>query len=229
MSKIISYCLWGNDDLYCKGALRNIELATKFFPEFTCRFYVAKDFDKSKIEQLEKNSNVVVVDEIGSPQMMMYRFLPIGEDVQIFMSRDTDSRIGIREQCIVNEWIVSDKKLHIIRDHPYHDVKMLGGMWGLKDKIIDVQKLIYQFKQSPKFKNIKGVDQTFLWDYIYPLFAEFEIFRHDDHFGGVPIKINRYDDVNTFFIGQPIGIDKNENDFEMYSNDRNDIEKAWYT
>lgn len=225
--KLITYCLWGEDVVYCKGALKNIELAKIFYPEFICRFYVAKDLDKSLIKELDKNAEVVVSDQIGSPQMMMDRFIPIGEDVNIFLSRDTDSRIGKREQHIVNEWIVSDTKLHIIRDHPFHDVKMLGGMWGLKNKSIDIQKLIYEFKKTPQFENKKNCDQIFLWDYIYPLFLEFEILRHDDHFGGFPIKINRHDDDNTFFIGQPIGIDENGNDFELDPHHRIKLEQVW--
>ena len=219
MSKVISYCLWGNDDLYCKGALKNIELAKIFYPEFICRFYVAKDLNKSLIKQLDKNAEVVVSDQIGSPQMMMDRFLPIGEDVNIFLSRDTDSRIGIREQYAVNEWILSNAKLHTIHDHPEHNVPMLGGMWGLKNKKIDIQKLIYEFKNSSNFQDKKGVDQFFLWDYIYPLFLKSEIMKHDEFFGGIKINIKRNSDPYTYFIGECIKIDEEGRDIALPLND----------
>lgn len=222
--KIISYCLWGDNDLYYKGALKNIQLAKMLLPEFGCRFYVSSDFDKNKIKQLSKTSQVIVTNLTGSPEMMLYRFLPLSEGATM-LSRDTDSRIGLREQLVVNEWLNSDKKLHIIKDHPYHNVAMLGGMWGAKNTTLNVHDLIEQFKKTKEFKNAKNCDQIFLWKYIYPYFLEEDMMIHDDFFGGIPININRYDDPYTFFIGQPIGIDNNENDYELYSNDRLDIEK----
>ena len=101
---IISYCLWGDNDLYYKGALKNIILANKFYPNFVCRFYVSKDYDRNKIKTLMKTSEVVIVDCAGASEMMLYRFLPMAEG-STMLSRDTDSRIGIREQSIVNEWL----------------------------------------------------------------------------------------------------------------------------
>lgn len=38
--KIISFSLWGDDKLYCQGALENVELARQCYPDWTCRFYV---------------------------------------------------------------------------------------------------------------------------------------------------------------------------------------------
>ena len=62
---------------------------------------------------------------------MFWRFEPAGEeDVDVMISRDTDSRLNLREKFAVEEWLESDKGFHIMRDHPHHGYPVLGGMWG---------------------------------------------------------------------------------------------------
>ena len=36
------------------------------------------------------------------------------------------------EQEAVEEWLNSNKKFHIMRDHPDHGTEILGGTWGCK-------------------------------------------------------------------------------------------------
>ena len=50
----------------------------------------------------------------------------------MLMSRDLDSRISSREFGAVEEWLRSDKDFHFMRDHPQHDVPILGSGWGVK-------------------------------------------------------------------------------------------------
>ena len=51
----------------------------------------------------------------------MWRFETIDDpDVEINMSRDTDTRILLREKLAVDEWLASGKTFHIMRDHPHH-------------------------------------------------------------------------------------------------------------
>jgi len=65
---------------------------------------------------------------------MTWRFLPLGDPmVDIFISRDLDSRVSSRERKAVEEWEHSNLSLHTMRDHPYHGVPFLGGMWGAKN------------------------------------------------------------------------------------------------
>ena len=50
--------------------------------------------------------------------------------VDIFASRDLDSRITEREIAAVNEFLNSGLLLHSMRDHPFHGVVLLAGAWG---------------------------------------------------------------------------------------------------
>ena len=161
MKKIISFSLWGDIELYTRGAIKNAILAKTVYPDWICRFYIPKensrktnnmrpdkhdDKDKSYtitkvpkqiIAELEKHgAEIVKIDSEGCWYSMFWRFYAIGDaDVAIF--RDCDSRLSFREKYAVEQWLKSDKKVHIMRDHPWHGTAILGGMWGLKKGILD--------------------------------------------------------------------------------------------
>ena len=52
MKNVIAYSLWGDHPMYWKGALRNIELAKKYFPRWICRFYVDDSCRQELIDTL---------------------------------------------------------------------------------------------------------------------------------------------------------------------------------
>ena len=41
-------------------------------------------------------------------------------------------RFSPREQVAVMEWMSSSLPFHTMRDHPDHQVEIMGGMWGAK-------------------------------------------------------------------------------------------------
>ena len=50
--------------------------------------------------------------------------------VDIFASRDLDSRINAREVAAVKEWQEnSTEPIHAMRDHPAHFTSLLGASW----------------------------------------------------------------------------------------------------
>ncbi|KAK8407540.1 hypothetical protein O3P69_002233 [Scylla paramamosain] len=42
------------------------------------------------------------------------------------------SKVTQREVSAVEEWLASGKMFHVMRDHPYHSVPVLGGMWDAR-------------------------------------------------------------------------------------------------
>ena len=169
MKNVVAYSLWGNDMIYWTGAIRNIELVNKFYPGFVSRFYIDKNSKQSLIDTIVgDNVEVVLVDSKDSFHGMFWRFWASEDpDVDIFLSRDCDSRISNREVSAINEWLNSDKDFHIMRDHPYHTVPILGGMWGCRNGILRNIKISKQIENWNKFGR-KGIDQDFLGQVIYP-------------------------------------------------------------
>jgi len=184
-TKVISYCLYGTGDKYILGSLRNAELAPLYYPTFECWFYTDISVDKNVVDQLRKYSyvKIIPIDIREYPNTNFtkcVRFLPMSEEnVELMLSRDTDSRFSIREVNAVNEWMSSGKTFHIIRDHPYHGYKILGGAWASRK----IQN--FDFKQKMEiYKSVMGiwdVDQRFLIDKVYPIVREDSVI-HDNYF-----------------------------------------------
>lgn len=196
--KIISYCLWGENPKYTIGAIRNAQLAQKYFPDWKCWFYCADCVPKNITKQLSSMDNVLLkpVEESGGWKFTINRFLPFSENVERVISRDTDSRFSEREVSAINEWIKSDKDAHIMRDHPYHGgFPMLAGMIGIKGGVIkNMKALLSLYKNKEQYH----YDQIFLANFIYPL-VEDSVLIHDEFFEKNPFPLKR-DGLN--FVGQ---------------------------
>jgi len=169
MKKVISYSLWGDTPLYTVGAISNAKQAQEIYPDWICRFYIhSASVPEWVVEELKKQPNVEIVyyyDDVGWGGML-HRFYPATEDdVSVMISRDTDSRLSMREKACVDDWLLnSDKKIHTIRDTCVHQSQMMGGLWGVRDGYLKwIKPHIDQMLNSLKDGNgKKGLDQDFL-------------------------------------------------------------------
>jgi hypothetical protein len=99
---------------------------------------------------------------------MFDRFFPIDNDnVDVMIVRDSDSRIHARDIWTINQFLKSNKKFHIIRDHKYHGVLICGGLWGIKKDLIYFKFKDQILSLKNDFENKWGSDQIFLGQYIY--------------------------------------------------------------
>jgi hypothetical protein len=212
MKKIISFSLWGNNPKYTIGAIRNAELINEIYPEWIGRFYVGKSVPVDIIEMLENIQNIEIVrmDEEGDWNGMFWRFMAC-EDSDIMLSRDTDSRLSLREKYAVDEWLASDKDFHIMRDHPYHTTAIMGGMWGCRNNILkDIELEISEYNKG----NFWQVDQNFLREKIYPKVVQ-NSFVHDSFFSLEPNKkLFPLERINKEFVGDVF--DENNNRHPEY-------------
>jgi len=186
MKKLISFSLWGDNPNYVIGAVVNADIAEKEWSDWICRFYVAPTVPNGIIEELKSRDNVEVVlmDEDESWNGMFWRFYPASDtEVDIAIFRDADARLHIRDKVAVDEWIESDKGIHIMRDNCQHGWVICGGLWGTKRGAIP--RLEYMIKDAEILKNEKfnkhGVDQIFLQYNVYSDFVN-DAYVHDDWF-----------------------------------------------
>jgi len=223
---VASFCLYGNTEKYFGGALRNAEMKNDYFPDWEMRLYHDNSLSLENKRKLEKHDvNLINIENQNdglfyprssdsSTYGMFWRFLPSSDsNIDYFTSRDCDSRFTEREVCAVNEWIESEKPFHIIRDHPRgHGWRINGGMWGSVGGFIEnISDSINQFLKSSSKAHIRGSDQWFLKECIYPV-VKSHAFVHDEYFNyeltSVPIKRDRKLD-NFAFIGE--SFDSNDN------------------
>lgn len=206
----ISYSLWGDNPIYNVGAIRNSEQIKTIYPEWKMVLYYDNSVPNETIKSLKENGAICINSSELKIYGMFWRFLASDiEDANYVCFRDCDSRLSNREYLAVMEWVKSGKTLHVMRDHPAHGIPygnnqlgILGGMWGIKSKIIPITDMVKKFNEN---KNLQyGSDQTFLKT-IYQVFQN-DRYTHDDFFEKKPFPIKR---ENGRFIGERINIDEN--------------------
>lgn len=187
MKKVIAISVWGNDQRYLGGSLQNVSLAKIFYPDWICRFYLGQSTMRNKkfIAALGSDSIVEIVpmSEEGDWSGMTWRFHAASDPtVDVMISRDADSRLGIREAKAVEKWVESDKMFHIMRDHPAHAVPIMGGLWGAKKGCIPhIQEHLAKTKTGDYWQ----CDQEYLRDHVYPLVKQ-QAMVHDEFFAKIP-------------------------------------------
>ena len=245
--KVISMSLWVQKDrmnpsnkdqcgeMYRNGAIRNMEIQRDegIFKQWTFRIFIDDSVPlhiqsklKSMGAELINMTNVFIPNTNGKHYPgMFWRFLPmLDPNVNIFIVRDIDSRINPRDENAVNEWLQSDKILHVMRDHPHHYYKILGGMWGHKCYIhrLPIEAMIIGFLKQRKYEFNRMDDMTFLnnvYDYYYDYGKKHMILEHDQFFKfpySIPFPTQEYDKCKGNYY-KYIG--------EMYDKDDNAITK----
>jgi len=214
----VSFSLWGENSIYNVGIIRNAELMGQFYPNWKMVVFFDDSVPQETIKELQ-NKNVetrLFLDK--SIYGMFWRFFAVDlPDCEYVIFRDADSRINLRESLAVDEWVKSGKSLHVMRDHPYHRIPagnnqlgILGGMWGIKSRVLSITDMIYKFSKSKEHNY--GNDQTFL-RMVYSA-LENDKFTHDDFFEKKPFPIQR---ESGRFIGERIDVNEKPltNDYKM--------------
>lgn len=175
--KIIAFSIWGAELKFVFGAIRNIILAERYYPDWKCRIYCGTDVPMEHREELYDAGFQVNMRSTkrGIHDGLFWRFEPAYEEgVEAFISRDCDSRLNPREAAAVAAWLKSGKLLHTMRDHYEHIVPILGGMWGCRHWP-EFGHLLADWKKIGKM----GDDQEFLKEKVWPLVRENNSIAHD--------------------------------------------------
>ena len=184
MKKVVSFCLYGANATYIIGMKENIKLAKQYFSDWEVRIYHNNTVPEKYIKEYKELEAVCILCEnVGDNKLnwegMFWRWFPLDDpSVDIWLSRDADSRLSAREAKIVDEWVKSDKTLHSIRDHRCHFGYMMGGLFGINNKFFYDR---YKFKAVKEIiKELSGyykerpynVDQIFLNDNLWKLLKD---------------------------------------------------------
>lgn len=170
MTKYVSFSCFGDKEIYLCGAIANAELASRIYPLWTPVFYlddlareaVGPDLHALGCKVFSRN----VQDHGGG---MFWRFEACSiPDAEAVIVRDCDSRLSVRESQAVAQWTKSGKSLHVIRDHPWHRNRVMGGMWGLQGRgsLNQLSAELSKVDRSPHY----GADQQFMSNVVYRKF-----------------------------------------------------------
>jgi hypothetical protein len=218
-----SYCLYGKfNPKYYIGLQNNIKFIQSRFPKALIHIWLGSDVEESYLKDISLNNITIKKLDITGHELMTHRFLSIDEpNVDIMFSRDADSMISEREIEFINSFISSPFLLHTIRDHCGHFVPIMGGLFGIKKKLLKLQNL----KMENIIKKIKDLniinfdtynsDQELL-KYLYINFRNFLIVHSTKNILSDPnfIKIEPPKDNN--FCGQVIDYDASGNGYMVH-------------
>lgn len=181
MKRVISFSIWGNNPMYFSGCFDNLAITQTIYPGWECWFYVDSAVSQDVVDKIiGMGGKVIIINNDRGPWYgLFWRFFPADDhNIEYFISRDTDSRLNVREKVAVDAWISSGKPFHVMRDHVNHDVPILGGMWGCKGGYVkDFRSLVDAWPDT----NSKGCDQRFLASIIWPLVKDHHI-GHDEFY-----------------------------------------------
>ena len=185
--KVVSYSLWGDDKLYCQGAIDNIECAKEYSPDWVCRFYISKNCPALPVLQTKECQIRIIEEEYKSIDRqnqdwhwdiahtgMLWRFLAIEDpEIEYVIFRDTDSRLNKKEAYAVQEWIESGLVSHRMHECKEHwNAQMMGGMWGIRGQIFgNIENAIKKYVSM--YTSIRNepwifVDLWFIMDVLWP-------------------------------------------------------------
>lgn len=144
--KLLAYNLFYSDrknyTVYFDGMKHNIKNAAKYYPDWYVRVYVY-DLSNDMIQNLitiDKSRVEVVICNSTSPLgkntflKSTSRFFAADDpSISVYLSRDSDGRISLREVMAVNEFLASNEVcFHSMRDHFAHKRSIMAGMNGMK-------------------------------------------------------------------------------------------------
>ena len=147
--KVIGYTFFGRSDgggserRYFDGIDLNAAAAAELYPGWTVRVYHNLTGDTG-LERLcavacaRDNLDLCQVAEtpmLGDARWILptlWRFLPLADgQVEAAAFRDLDSLLSAREAVAVRDWTRSKHAVHVMRDHPNHDMSILAGEDGV--------------------------------------------------------------------------------------------------
>lgn len=198
---LVTFSLFGSDPMYTVGALKNIEIWRNSPLDVDCIFFVGPSVDHSVIRQLkEKTAYIQLVRDLPEDYTATFwrwdAFRLAENRYDYVLSRDVDSRPFEREYIAIEQWLASKMSVHVIRDHPYHGVPMLAGLFGVRswmfgwfaDRLPLVppddfyQWINAKYKRDYDSNDFYQVDQHWLRKNVYPHLRN-QIFAHDSFYG----------------------------------------------
>jgi hypothetical protein len=208
---LITFSIWGEDARYLNGAITNAIVARYLYPGWTPRFYTDRSTPENfRAALIQNGAQVVIVDESLPADRfgLFWRFLAEDDpDVDLYLVRDADSVMNIKERWAVADWLNSGRAFHVMRDNPQHSELILAGMWGAhRGNIAGVRKRIEACVLAGRnVGNNSTLDQQFLRNVVWPI-ARNSVRIHDAYFRFMdPTRFSK-----DFALPRPVHVGQND-------------------
>jgi hypothetical protein len=171
------------------------------YPDWKIHLFINKesyDFMPAFYDGISNNN---IIDKLSFKQStslckdMLWRIEPVSYANRT-LCRDIDSLPTYRDRQMTEIWMNDDTIAHSINDSSSHTIALMGGMVSFKKNAFDT-KMVDSYSID---WNIKGADQNFLNDKVYPIVCN-SITEH--RIQGMPVRnenecsYNQVSDVNV--------------------------------
>jgi hypothetical protein len=222
MKKVFTFTLFGSDDKYCKGLVKNVEIIQKDFPDFETWVYIGENVPDVVLQKLASFANVRTI-HTGETGMVnkLYRFFAIDDpDVEVMIVRDADSRVYQRDRSTIQDFLASGRLVHIVRDHPNHFHKIMAGCFAMRKGLLNATiRTVFDSYRKDHDVNSFWSDQQFLETMFYPYIGGV-VLVHDDLQSFEPdiVKTNFKVPIGNglHFVGQVYEFDKDGNEYPKF-------------
>lgn len=182
---IVAFSLYGANPRYTEGAVLNARAVRFLYLGWFARFYIDDTVPQAVVNTLiAERAEVLKVGGLASdPAGPLWRFL-VADDAGVdrYLLRDADSVVTLREAVAVQEWLVSGRHFHVMRDHPNHSELVLAGMWGgVRGALPPVGPAIQHYLATRQHMLGRTVDQEFLREVMWPTIRR-SVLTHDSQF-----------------------------------------------
>ncbi len=140
-SKVIAMSLHDATPSFTFGALRNVQQAPIFFPEWTVRIYVPSPkitqntIPERLLNKMETlGAHVYYINDLQYPKEYLAFHIIQDKSVQAVLIRDPQFRLSDRQKSAVDEWMASaSSMMHCMKDHHSHTaLPIVPGLLGIK-------------------------------------------------------------------------------------------------
>lgn len=199
----VSFSLWGTDQNYLDGAIRqaaDYQDWSQHGPfDITTVFFVGDTITNELVDELTSRDAAVYrmctyPEDFTATFWRFAAFNRLGPGIRggcdVVFCRDVDSKLTIREQDAIVEFVASGRGFHIIRDHPTHTTGEYPIPAGLFGAVARMRPLLpgclptvppgwfhTSLVPDPGSNNFHHVDERWLANVVYPIVRD-EVLAH---------------------------------------------------
>lgn len=175
----VSYSLYGKNNIYYLPLREQLEVfnlwkSEERYKEFNFEIVVFADesVDKTFFRDLQlKVHSINDFPELLEVPPKMWRYYNVFKNkAEVYLFRDSDSLITVREIEFIKIWLESDYWVNVIRDSRLHLFPIMAGTFGVRKEGVSMLREILNSADNMYSRNSHFYDQIYLAEFVYPRF-----------------------------------------------------------
>ena len=175
----ISYSLYGKNSIYYLPIREQLEVFNNWkseglFKDFNFETVVFVDNSVDTAFFRDLPLKIYSIDDFPEllevpPKMWRYHNV-FKNDADVYLFRDADSLISVREIEFIKIWLETDFSANVIRDSRLHLFPIMAGTFSVRKEGVSMLREIMNSDDKMFSRNSHFYDQIYLAEFVYPRF-----------------------------------------------------------